>query len=150
MVMEIEKVKEIKKALEDHSIEKLKYQDGIKIKEIDFISILTLINELESENNELKNIIAEEQETCVECESKQSWELFVRDKEIDRLRAENERLENNMKSVLEIEKKAVAKEILQCLYDKCYEIQNLRECVAHITPLDILILAKEYGVEVEE
>ena len=47
-------------------------------------------------------------------------------------------------------KKAVAKEILQCLYDKCYEIQNSRECVAHITPLDILILAKEYGVEVEE
>lgn len=52
--MESEKVKEIKKALEDHSIEKLKYQDGIKIKEIDFIDILTLINELESENNELK------------------------------------------------------------------------------------------------
>lgn len=88
MVMEIEKVKEIKKALEDHSIEKLKYQDGIKIKEIDFISILTLINELESENNELKNIIAKEQEACVECELEQSWELFVRDKEIDRLRAE--------------------------------------------------------------
>lgn len=42
----------VKKALEDHSIEKLKYQDGIKIKEIDFISILTLINELESENKE--------------------------------------------------------------------------------------------------
>ena len=40
---------------------------------------------------------------------------------------------------LEIEKKAVVKEILQCLYDKCYENQNLRECVAHITPLDILI-----------
>lgn len=51
---------------------------------------------------------------------------------------------------LEIEKKAVAKEILQCLYDKCYEIQNLRECVAHITPLDILILAKQYDVEIEE
>lgn len=91
MVMEIEKVKEIKKALEDHSIEKLKYQDGIKIKEIDFISILTLINELESENNELKNIIAEEQEACAECELKQSWELFARDKEIDRLRAERKR-----------------------------------------------------------
>lgn len=52
--MESEKEKEIKKALEDHSIEKLKYQDGIKIKEIDFIDILLLINELESENNELK------------------------------------------------------------------------------------------------
>ena len=53
--MESEKVKEVKKALEDHSIEKLKYQDGIKIKEIDFISILTLINELESENERLKD-----------------------------------------------------------------------------------------------
>lgn len=46
--------------------------------------------------------------------------------------------------------KETAKEIMQCLYDKCYEIQNLRECVAHITPLDILQLAKHYGVEVEE
>ena len=43
-----------------------------------------------------------------------------------------------------------AKEILQRLYDKCYEVQGLREGYAHITPLDILILAKEYGVEVEE
>ena len=105
--MEIEKVKEIKKALEDHSIEKLKYQDGIKIKEIDFISILTLINELESENNELKNIIAEEQETCVECELEQSWELFARDKEIDRLRAEIERLteEHNRRRLAELEDK---------------------------------------------
>lgn len=46
--------------------------------------------------------------------------------------------------------KETAKEIMQCLYDKCYEIQNLRECVAHITPLDILQLAKHYGVEIEE
>ena len=57
--MESEKVKEIKKALEDHSIEKLKYQDGIKIKEIDFISILTLINELESENDTLHTNLCE-------------------------------------------------------------------------------------------
>ena len=47
-------------------------------------------------------------------------------------------------------RKETAKEIMQCLYDKCYEIQNLRECVAHITPLDILTLEKEYGVEVKE
>ena len=52
--MNSEKVKEIKKALQDHSIEKLKYQDGIKIKELDFIDILTYINELESENEILK------------------------------------------------------------------------------------------------
>ena len=53
-------------------------------------------------------------------------------------------------SIIEKTRKETAKEILQCLYDKCYEIQNLRECVAHITPLDILQLAKHYGVEVEE
>ena len=55
--MNSEKVKEIKKALRDHSIEKLKYQDGIKIKELDFIDILTLINELESENKRLNKAI---------------------------------------------------------------------------------------------
>lgn len=56
---------------------------------------------------------------------------------------------NNYRKAEEI-RKETAKEIMQCLYDKCYEIQNLRECVAHITPLDILQLAKYYGVEVEE
>lgn len=117
--MEIEKVKEIKKALEDHSIEKLKYQDGIKIKEIDFISILTLINELESENNELKNIIAKEQEACVECELEQSWELFARDKEIDRLRAEIERLteEHNRHKVVV---KEFAEKLKQVICDNTY------------------------------
>ena len=52
--MNSEKVEEIKKALQDHSIEKLKYQDGIKIKELDFFDILTYINELESENKSLQ------------------------------------------------------------------------------------------------
>ena len=47
-------------------------------------------------------------------------------------------------------RKKTAKEILQRLYDKCYEVQGLREGYAHIIPLDILILAKEYGVEIEE
>ena len=90
-----------------------------------------IITEQEKEIEQLTRELAKEQETCGECETKQSWELFVRDKEIDRLRA-------------------VAKEILQRLYDKCYEVQGLREGYAHIIPLDILILAKEYGVEVEE
>lgn len=47
--------------------------------------------------------------------------------------------------------KKTAKEILQCLYDKCYEIQNMgRGGIAHILPIDILQLAKHYRVEVEE
>ena len=51
-----EKVEEIKKALQDHSFEKLKYQDGIKIKELDFFDILTYINELENENKSLQDL----------------------------------------------------------------------------------------------
>lgn len=47
-------------------------------------------------------------------------------------------------------RKETAREILQCLYDKCYETQNSRGGFAHITPLDILVLAKHYGVEVKE
>ena len=48
-------------------------------------------------------------------------------------------------------RKKAAKEILQCLYDKCYEIQNMgRGGIAHILPIDILQLAKHYRVEVEE
>ena len=49
-------MEEIKKALQDHSIEKLKYQDGIKIKELDFFDILTYINELENENKSLQDL----------------------------------------------------------------------------------------------
>lgn len=48
-------------------------------------------------------------------------------------------------------RKETAKEILQYLYDKCYEIQNIgRGGIAHILPIDILQMAKNYGVEVEE
>ena len=74
--MNSEKIIEIKKALQDHSIEKLKYQDGIKIKEIDFIDILTLINELESENEKL-------QRDCVITA-------------YDKLRAENKKLKDRL------------------------------------------------------
>lgn len=64
--MNSEKIIEIKKALQDHSIEKLKYQDGIKIKEIDFIDILTLINELESENERLNKSDTSKEESSIE------------------------------------------------------------------------------------
>ena len=76
---------------------------------------LDLITEQEKEIEQLTRECAEEQEACVECELEQSWELFVRDKEIDRLRAESKRFENNMKSVLEIEKKNVVKEFAEKL-----------------------------------
>ena len=55
--MESEKVKEIKKALEDNAnyehYDKLGYIDGYKCKTVAYADILTLINELESENERL-------------------------------------------------------------------------------------------------
>ena len=59
--MESEKVKEIKKALEDNANyehhNKLGYIDGYKCKTVDYADILTLINELESENKELRVVV---------------------------------------------------------------------------------------------
>ena len=72
--------------------------------------LLTEIERLTRECNQQAETLAKEQEACVECGLEQSWELFWRDKEIDRLRAESKRFENNMKSVLEIEKKNAVKE----------------------------------------
>lgn len=49
---------------------------------------LNIITEQEKEIEQLTRECAEEQEACVKCKLEQSWELFVRDKEIDDLRAE--------------------------------------------------------------
>ena len=69
--MESEKVKEIKKALEDNAnyehYNKLSYIDGYKCKTVDYADILTLINELESENERLKTQLAQANAGIVNC-----------------------------------------------------------------------------------
>lgn len=59
-------------------------------------------------------------EVCNNCGMKQADELFERDKEIERLKAENERFVNNMKNMLEIEKenavKEFARKVKECSY----------------------------------
>lgn len=61
--MNSEKVKEIKKALEDNAkyehFDKLGYIDGYKCKTVTYADILTLINELESENDTLHTNLCE-------------------------------------------------------------------------------------------
>ena len=49
-----------------------------------------IITEQEKEIEQLRRELAEEQEACAECELKQSWKLFARDQEIDRLRRKKE------------------------------------------------------------
>ena len=105
---------------------------------------LNIITEQEKEIEQLTRELAKEQEACVECELKQSWELFVRDKEIDRLRAESKRFENNMKSVLEIEKKNVVKEFAEKLKARITKFiwrHNIPECIFNDIMSDLL---KEY------
>lgn len=55
---------------------------------------LDIITEQEKEIEQLTRELAKEQEACVECELEQSRKLFVRDKEIDRLRAEIRSMRN--------------------------------------------------------
>ena len=97
------------------------------------------IEQLTRERNRQAEELAKEQEACVECKLEQSWELFARDKEVDRLRAESKRFENNMKSVLEIEKKNVVKEFAEKLKEK-YSLYDDR----HILYRIIDELLKEY------
>ena len=84
------------------------------------------IEQLTQKCNQQAETLAEEQEACVECELEQSWELFARDKEIDRLRAEIERLteEHNRHKV-------VVKEFAEKLKIKAIrlsEIENYHVC----------------------
>ena len=93
--MESEKVKEIKKALEDNANyehhNKLGYIDGYKCKTVDYADILTLINELESENERLKTQLAQANAGIVNC----SGCKFV---EINAVRAFAERLKDKVKN----------------------------------------------------
>ena len=52
-------------------------------------------------------------------------------------------------------KKVVAQEVLQDMYDKCFELadpynDDCEECKGSIDPDDILSLAEYYGVEIEK
>lgn len=52
-------------------------------------------------------------------------------------------------------KKVVAQEVLQDMYDKCFELadphdNDCEECKGSIDPDDILSLAEYYGVEIEK
>ncbi len=93
--MESEKVKEIKKALEDNANyehhNKLSYIDGYKCKTVDCADILTLINELESENERLKTQLAQANAGIVNC----SGCKFV---EINAVREFAERLKDKVKN----------------------------------------------------
>ena len=102
------------------------------------------IQQLTRECNEQAETLAKEQKACVECELEQSWKLFARDKEIDRLRAENERFENNMKSVLEIEKKNAVKEFAEKLKARITNFTGRHDLSVHFFNDIVSDLLKRY------
>lgn len=75
--------------------------------------------------------------------------------EIERLKTENERFENNMKSVLEIEKENVRKETAKSIYEKAKFVVDITRDLMHGKKYLYLGVLKEivnrlYDVEVEE
>ena len=128
--MESEKVKEIKKALEDHSIRKLKYQDGIKIKELDFADILTLINELESENERLKEYRKNHSKTIARIKSENNE---LKDK-IAELKKENKNKTDTITDLLkkqEFYETEKLKQFAERLRYKLGDYDTIRDCVMH-------------------
>lgn len=112
--MESEKVKEIKKALEDNKTDHLPYIDGWKCKFVEYADILTLINELESENERLN-----------ECYKVKAY---------DKLRAENKQLK---KRIAELEKDNELLRNAKVVYenvDYCYE--DLKKAEKRIAELE--------------
>lgn len=84
-------------------------------------------------------------EVCNNCEMQQADELFERDKEIERLKAENERFVINMKNALEIEKENAVKEFAEHL--KKYAIKTNSPAwglIEFVEVSDIDGLLKEY------
>ena len=119
--MESEKVKEIKKALEDNKTDHLPYIDEWKCKFVEYADILTLINELESENETLRNakVVYETVDYCYE-------DLKKAEKRIAELEKENAKYKRKLTTnqwVQEIRKEAL-KQFAERLKEKMYENEN--------------------------
>lgn len=79
---------------------------------------INICNQIISKYEELTNDYKHEIERLNNEYSKAFERLKSQQQEIDRLKEENERFENNMKSVLEIEKKQAVKEFSEKLKEK--------------------------------
>ena len=115
---------------------------------------INICNQIISKYEELTNDYKCEIERLNNEYSKAFERLKSQQREIDRLKEENERFENNMKSVLEIEKKQSVKEfaesIIKELWDMWIDNNGKQFKCGALTSKDICRIAKKFGVEVEE
>ena len=82
---------------------------------------INICNQIISKYEELTNDYKHEIERLNNEYSKAFERLKSQQREIDSLKEENERFENNMKSVLEIEKKQAVKEFAEKLKNKLFD-----------------------------
>lgn len=82
---------------------------------------INICNQIISKYEELNNDYKHEIERLNNEYNKAFERLKSQQREIDRLKEENERFENNMKSVLEIEKKQAVKEFAEKLKNKLFD-----------------------------
>ena len=99
---------------------------------------INISNQIISKYEELTNDYKHEIERLNNEYSKSFERLKSQQREIDRLKEGNERFENNMKSVLEIEKKQAVKEFAEKVREKalshcktinCYELTFISETI---------------------
>lgn len=129
--MESEKVKEIKKALEDNANyehhDKLGYIDGYKCKTVAYADILTLINELESENERLNKSDTSKEESSIE------YYNLYRD-----FKRENQKLKDRI-AELEKENKSKTDTIANLLKNQeFYETEKLKQFAERLKKRTIL------------
>ena len=109
---------------------------------------INICNQIISKYDELTNDYKHEIERLNNEYNKAFERLKSQQREIDRLKEENERFENNMKSVLEIEKKQAVKEFAEILKRKLHNyypgIDQYCCSVKAVNANDIDELLKEY------
>ena len=125
--MNSEKMKEIKKALEDNKTDHLPYIDEWKCKFVDFADILTLINELESENERLNKSDTSKEESSIE------YYNLYRD-----FKRENQQLKDRI-AELEKENKSKTDTITDLLKNQeFYETEKLKQFAESLKKRTIL------------
>ena len=125
--MNSEKMKEIKKALEDNKTDHLPYIDEWKCKFVDFADILTLINELESENERLNKSDTSKEESSIE------YYNLYRD-----FKRENQQLKDRI-AELEKENKSKTDTITDLLKNQeFYETEKLKQFAERLKKRTIL------------
>lgn len=106
-------------------------------------------------NNEIKQQEIEKMVNCIPTTFTKTQRQLIAEKLVDENYCQLPKGALFLTEEYEKAKKVVAKEVLQDVYDKCFELvdpydDDCEESKGSIDPDDILSLAEYYGVEIEK